>query len=656
MVSDPLGFSMPRLILLLFTAPLLLGCVSSPRHAVNDVAARDVAPAPPGYAGDSLEQWLSWSEPDNGLVARIEYLIPPTAHDGGAVYLRLKNVEDEPVTVPAGEIGGMDFTRCFELYYWDNDKWHPIYWPSHRWFRSVPDTIELQPGQTTLLGLTSGLPRRLMAYSHLKVVVRMPGTTLLKQLDPIRDEDVDGLNDDPDDDRWVQGPRLRRFNVQTPAFPTRFTGAMDAQREGKYPGPDVWPFEVSDAVPGEILDALLGNGPLNPIQLQVLIGGNSKRLRLLPLYAQETRLAEFERLLDQYEQSPYDPHQRLMFAAFAARDGSAKGRALIHETIQTGRGERLRGAIAAVGFLLEQEGPQAWAEQAAIQAIRDKRVIDKQGEYERTVADLAINDHGNIVYRLASRKCKEAVPALIKRIQTEGGEQATISALGEIGDPRAIPLLIDMLQEQLDQGWDPDYGKPTVLQAIGRIQAEQAVVPLIQHIEMPGVPETLGHIGDPRAIPALRTLADEGNLEAKIALYRLGEPGMFEQLLEAKDNERYTGWARINAMFVLSESQDPRMLPVLVEWIEADESGVVATLAIRALAKYDTPEAVEALIACFEVDFSQKAGWPPAYQTEHYTGHIAEALTRMTGQTFGDNPDTWRTWWAKGGKQHYSDR
>lgn len=82
-----------------------------------------------------------------------------------------------------------------------------------------------------------------------------------------------------------------------------------------------------------------------------------------------------------------------------------------------------------------------------------------------------------------------AVPYLIKVLEDEGsyGNLGTICVLGEIGDPSAVPALIEALKKT------PDYFMRTVIVA------------------------TLGDIGDPSAVPVLKEALDDEELWVRTA-------------------------------------------------------------------------------------------------------------------------------------------
>ena len=65
-----------------------------------------------------------------------------------------------------------------------------------------------------------------------------------------------------------------------------------------------------------------------------------------------------------------------------------------------------------------------------------------------------------------------------------------------------------------------------------------------------------------------------------------------------------------------------------------------------ALMKADRfPEAIDALIECFDAKFDGKGDWKRAYTPEMFRERIAKSLTRLTGQNFPADKKQWETWW-----------
>jgi HEAT repeat protein len=121
------------------------------------------------------------------------------------------------------------------------------------------------------------------------------------------------------------------------------------------------------------------------------------------------------------------------------------------------------------------------------------------------------------------------------------------AALGEIGDPRAVPSLLHLLKSR------DNYTRIAAIEALGRLRAAEAVEPLVKLATDEGVEpflnkkaiEALGNIGDARAVPSLvRMMTKERRgvsfyVESSFALFQVGQPAADALLavLEGRDAE-----------------------------------------------------------------------------------------------------------------------
>jgi HEAT repeat protein len=131
------------------------------------------------------------------------------------------------------------------------------------------------------------------------------------------------------------------------------------------------------------------------------------------------------------------------------------------------------------------------------------------------------------------------------------------SALGEIGDPKAAPVLMKLLKAR------DNYTRIEAVDALGRMRTREAVEPLMQlatdestepFLNKKAI-EALGRIGDARAVPVLlRTLTKERKgisfyVESSFSLFQMGQPAADALLavLENKDDE-LSRWVQKNGI------------------------------------------------------------------------------------------------------------
>lgn len=122
---------------------------------------------------------------------------------------------------------------------------------------------------------------------------------------------------------------------------------------------------------------------------------------------------------------------------------------------------------------------------------------------------------------------------------------AAVEALWDLGDPRAVPDLIEFL----GKGEGYDWGKVLALNALGAMKDAQAVPPLIRMLdnENPFLRRSaalaLVRIGDERAIPALiRLLKDDEGWLRRLAHLLLLE--ITDGKIHGDPPRGYEGWSQ----------------------------------------------------------------------------------------------------------------
>ncbi len=169
--------------------------------------------------------------------------------------------------------------------------------------------------------------------------------------------------------------------------------------------------------------------------------------------------------------------------------------------------------------------------------------------------------------------------------QVTGDHYYAAHVLREIGDPRAVPALIEML-----------HGDSLNYQA--------AIV--------------LGHLGDKRAVPHLHKMASDfpkQRLWAGYGLAGLGEPEGFDMLEEVvnSDSQRWTH--RRHAVRALGEFGHRKAVPTLVRALK-DEHVNIRVSAARALGAIGDPAALDALIEALNDTEVTKINSPTTVQKE----------------------------------------
>ena len=292
---------------------------------------------------------------------------------------------------------------------------------------------------------------------------------------------------------------------------------------------------------------------------------------------------------------------------------------------------------AIIGGLVNSMSPQVRATCAAVlTGTRDPAALD-------ALID-ALDDPNHEVRGLALRalgavESRKAVPKLValmnRRRSSYGLREEAVSALGRLGDPRAIEPLLSYFKQSWDAGaqralWnlrrrlsdrnlrvlivdplkaaDKHKAPPREVLAFsveraGDLKIRAAVRPLQKLFEsheglQNRVIYNLGRIGDRSAISFLRKRLDRTAAPRLInnvafALERLGEdPAPF--LREALTDRR--AYIRFNAAFVVGDLRTKALLPELTAAL-SDRNDYVRSEVAVALAKLADPQAIEALEA-----------------------------------------------------------
>lgn len=182
----------------------------------------------------------------------------------------------------------------------------------------------------------------------------------------------------------------------------------------------------------------------------------------------------------------------------------------------------------------------------------------------------------------------EAVVPLVEALKDRhsGVREMAARTLGDIGDRRAVPGLIDALASA--HADEPYRVRQRVVEALGKLGDARAVEPLLAILSpadktFGAVAITaLGRIGDRRAVPALIAALEsaraEGREAAAIALGKIKDPAAVEALIDVVKNTRGSG------------GQRPKSRRVVI-------STDILLAAINALAEIGDPRAVSALRA-----------------------------------------------------------
>jgi HEAT repeat protein len=256
----------------------------------------------------------------------------------------------------------------------------------------------------------------------------------------------------------------------------------------------------------------------------------------------------------------------------------------------------------------------------------------------------------------------------MEMVEKTDGRRGPVMALGTLGDPRPIPILIDLVKRKgpsvkQKKGWplSDEFLRPVV--ASGNLRAKEAVPVLLDYIEYPDLIEALETIEDSSAIRPLQKLIEsKGNIEktgasndsefrqervaaAKIAVASLDPDNRTFKLCQLLEEPSFDRYQRRSVVWALGKRPDSRAIPFLAKAIKTDNSGAVVNQAITILAEFKYKAAVDALVDSFDGDFQGKQDWKRAYKPEMFRDNIAQSLSLLTGQQIAADKQQWQTWW-----------
>jgi HEAT repeat protein len=258
----------------------------------------------------------------------------------------------------------------------------------------------------------------------------------------------------------------------------------------------------------------------------------------------------------------------------------------------------------------------------AIRAYRNEKQVDL---------------HLAVTCFLGTARARPAVPMLINAVRANPRCASEIQLLGTIGDPRAVPVIIQAAKEL---GGPPGF---EVLYALGRLGTAEAAEFLIEHLERPEATQALFETRSPKALPALQQhleklkanrSKDDSDLEdTRLAVLRLKYPDSRERLMQLAEDQRESRRLRKEALRALREYD-------------------ASPFAARVLAIYASNRDCELRMSCVPLLRDEKLPGITEAMVEHaigdgaplwYEGHdLREALNQRLGTSFRNLMDLQR--------------
>jgi len=253
---------------------------------------------------------------------------------------------------------------------------------------------------------------------------------------------------------------------------------------------------------------------------------------------------------------------------------------------------------------------------------------NKEGNMQRSAKDDLINWGADSVEPLiAIAKDWKNQPANLRVV--------CVDILGRIRDKRAVPVIIDALNEK------KMTMRYTAARALGYIGDKKAVSPLIKQLADKEwqvrfyAAEALGKIGDKSAAKPLANLllsdsSETVRLTAIEALDKLDAKTEYKAVLEAFSDKapKIRSYAiELSSSWMVKEAVGP-----ISSMLKTDRSNKVRASCAYALGIYDDYTAIPALIGALSDDYKD------------VRIYAQESLEKMSGQNYGDDKGKWNHW------------
>lgn len=620
-----------------------------------------------------VEALLAWSKPVNGLAGRIEFVWQQRNFWQQKVLLvRLKNVSDQPLTIPMGNPSDAKAPSFFDVYAQQGSSpWRRATEFGH-YNRYVPAPsdpkaamqareplrlaklppsdrpwVTLAPGQESI-ALAAGSDKKDTGEAkRVKVVLQQPDTSI-----PGR---WSGVLETPPRAMELPEEQLRALRAVLP-FPDHFPPLSYEDSR----------WYTTSAVEG-------------------LHRSNEPLIDMLPIYDPAGVRKEFDRRM----QAEKIPQMKLLLASIAAGVGSEEGALFFLETKKDTDYVTVLSLHEAlwITYVNCTGGPSEWETaklpdwlaELFLTIISDDRFVTglEQGNFASGTAFTVASRGSQLLFALGKSKYRTVVPLLLERVRRGNTGWYTLQALGDIGDQRAIPVLIELV-EAAGESWKRskrrrfDRSFEQAAYALSKLKAREAVPVLVKYVENPDAIRSLERIGDPRALPVLReVVAARGKIvrdgkhvapdldgerlfAARFAIAHFDSDNEATLLGELLDDPSTTRHQRYNIVMRLGTLDDPKAISFLVTIVKTEADHHILDMAITGLARFKHKAAVKGLIECFDVPFKEQRFGKGGHATPAtYRNLIARSLQGITGQPFGADKERWHRWWTEKGIKYY---
>jgi HEAT repeat protein len=353
---------------------------------------------------------------------------------------------------------------------------------------------------------------------------------------------------------------------------------------------------------------------------------------------------------------------RLLYAGILASWGDASGQQFLLEQARKassfaevedslwliGHLDRLHAHTANTSQLVDMH----WAEDFMLDALRDRRQLTGifgAATRTSTVRELASPsfDEGGFMEHLVRMKSSQLYPVLVALFNERAGEPNYLSfVFGELGDTRAIPLLLEALQTTKDSSY---FGNLAIV--LAKLGSKEAIPILLSHLDKYETYSALSQYSDERILPALTqalpNLHNHARGAARTLIIKLEGGDLLPKLIALAEDPNHQG---METLSLIAELKDKRAVPFATKILNSSPdlaSGVHALWILGGIT--NSPEAIKSLIDALDMNFPVLFNGIEVRVNDNEWCHkeIAEYLAKLTGQNLGNDKKRWQEWFAK---------
>jgi HEAT repeat protein len=236
-------------------------------------------------------------------------------------------------------------------------------------------------------------------------------------------------------------------------------------------------------------------------------------------------------------------------------------------------------------------------------------------------------------------KAKEAVQVLLDTERQGKSNVGAVWALGEIGDPRAVPIIIKKYATAVNEHY--------YMEALGKLATPEGVDFIISHLGGYCAPEALHATGSKKALPALEAHLQQAlkkgnqgdnalNIAAtRIAIIRLRDKDPAASLVALVADVAEEKHARHDAVRALEHYELKRFHPRLLALYKNDSDPFICRMCMRYLSDSNLDGVTEAMTDAFLNPRKNAPEWEVAMDLEK----LKDVLNKRLGTFFRERED-----------------